>query len=64
MIDVACINDNYYVNIDDFINHLNVAAESVLAFTSDAAPNGAKYVSDTLYATIDTLRNLKVDSNE
>lgn len=64
MIDVICLNEKYYVNIDDFMSHLNIAAESVLAFTSDAAPNGAKYVSDTLYATIDTLRNLKVDSNE
>ena len=64
MIDVININDKYYVNIDDFIDHLNVAAESVLAFTSDAAPNGAKYVSNTLYATIDTLKNLKVDDGE
>ena len=59
MIDVAFIRDKYYVSIDDFVSHLNIAAESVIAFTSDSAPNGAKYVSDTLYATIDTLENLK-----
>jgi len=61
MIDVACINDKYYVNIDDFIKHLNISAESVLAFVGDAAPTGAKYVSDTLYATIETLQNLKIN---
>jgi hypothetical protein len=60
MIDVIYINDKHYVNIDDFINHLNIAAESVIAFTSDAAPNGARMVSDTLYRTIETLENLKV----
>ena len=61
MIDVVSVNDKYYVNIDDFINHLTVAAESVIAFTGEAAPGGARYVSDTLYATIETLQNLKVD---
>lgn len=61
MIDIASINDKLYVNIDDFIKHLNVSAESVLAFVGDAAPTGAKYVSDTLYATIETLQNLKMN---
>jgi hypothetical protein len=61
MIDIASINDKLYVNIDDFIKHLNVSAESVLAFVGDAAPTGAKYVSDTLYATIETLQRLKMN---
>jgi hypothetical protein len=59
MIDVVLIDDKHYVSIDDFINHLNIAAESVIAFTSDVAPDGAKMVSDTLYTTIETLVNLK-----
>lgn len=59
MIDVIIVDNKHYVNINDFINHLNIAAESVIAFTSDAAPDGAKMVSDTLYTTIETLENLK-----
>ena len=59
MIDVINVNDKYYVSIDDFISHLTIAAESVIAFTGEAAPGGSRYVSDTLYATIETLQNLK-----
>ncbi|NDB84599.1 MAG: hypothetical protein EB127_18135 [Alphaproteobacteria bacterium] len=59
MIDVINVNDKYYVNIDDFIVHLNNCAESVMAFTADSSPMGAKMVSDTLYATIDTLEGFK-----
>jgi hypothetical protein len=63
MIDVILVDDKRYVNVDDFINHLNISAETVVAFTQDSAPLGAKMVSETLYATIETLENLKV-SNE
>ena len=59
MIDVISLNDTYYVNIDDFIKHLNICAESVMAFTGDASPVGAKMVSDTLYTTIETLEGFK-----
>jgi hypothetical protein len=62
MIDVISLNDNYYVNIDDFIKHLNICAESVIAFTSDAAPLGSKMVADTLYTTIETLEGFKEDA--
>lgn len=61
MIDVISLNDVYYVNIDDFINHLNICAESVIAFTGDSAPVGAKMVTDTLYTTIETLEGFKED---
>jgi hypothetical protein len=60
MIDVIYVNDKHYVNIDDFINHLNISAETVVAFTQDASPLGAKIVSETLYTTMETLENLKV----
>jgi hypothetical protein len=59
MLDVINVNGRYYVSVDDFINHLTIAAESVIAFTGEAAPGGSRYVSDTLYATIETLQNLK-----
>jgi len=60
MIDIILVDNKHYVNIDDFINHLNISAETVVAFTSDSAPLGAKMVSETLYATIETLENLKL----
>jgi len=60
MIDVIYVDDKHYVNIDDFVNHLNISAETVVAFTSDSNPLGAKMVSETLYATMETLENLKV----
>ena len=47
-----------YVHVDEFAAHLNVCAESVIAFCGDAAPIGAKIVADTLNQTIDTLRSL------
>ena len=63
-IDVACINDNYYVNIDDFSDFLDDSMQQVKWWCEDAAPEGTQYVVDTLQATKDFLMNLKGDNGE
>lgn len=60
-IDVACINDKYYVNIDDFASHLNQMIDAVNYWTHDDAPVGCGYVTDTLKTVIETLEGYKED---
>jgi hypothetical protein len=57
MIDVINVNDKYYVQIDDFIDHLINCSESMMAFTG--GEGFSHIVSQTLMTTVDTLKDLK-----
>ena len=63
-IDVAVIDNRYYVCIDDFALFLDESMDNVRWWCEDAAPEGTKYVVDTLQATKDFLMNLKGDNGE
>jgi hypothetical protein len=54
----AELDGDLYVHVSDFIEHLKICSESVVAFCGDSAPTGAKIVSETLDQTIDTLKSL------
>ena len=60
-VDVACINDKYYVNIDDFASHLNQMVDAVNFWTHDDNPEGCEYVTETLKTVIETLEGFKTD---
>lgn len=49
------VDGRRYIDIDEFCDHLLIASESVIAFTSEASPNGAMYVSETLNTTRESL---------
>lgn len=53
------VDGRRYIDIDEYCAHLLIASETVMAFTSEASPNGAMYVSETLNTTRQSLLDAK-----
>jgi len=57
--DVIEVDGLRYIQIDEYISHLNDSVSMVMAVAGDVNPSGANYVCDTLKTSIGTLKNAR-----